>query len=91
MDPYETMVMVFGFLVSSGILWILVGSLVTFVIGRFAVVPTLRKIDIILDKFLELAGDGEFSPKDAEHFLDCIKTTIGEDTIYSIVKWFTRK
>lgn len=90
MDAYYTLAGIFGFLVASGIIYIIVGALATLLLGRFAVIPTLKKIDKIIDIIIEKCEDGDCTPSDAEAIMKVIKEEIGSDAAYKFVAWLQK-
>lgn len=91
MEPMEMLAQVFNFLVASGIIYVVAGAIATIVLGRFAVIPTLKKIDRILDIIILKCEDGECTPADAEEIMKVIKEEIGSDAAYRLIAWIQRR
>jgi hypothetical protein len=75
---------IWDFLYETGILFVLLGAALTALISRVALVPALKKIDAIIDCFIEKAEDGEVTPEDAAVIFSVIKEQIGSDFLVKI-------
>lgn len=76
---YTILTTIWDFLVSTGIIYVIVGAFGTLVISRVALVPTLKKVRAIIDVFIDKAEDGELSPDDVKAIMKVIEEQVGSD------------
>lgn len=81
------LIQIWDFLYETGIFFVLLGAIFTAIVSRVALVPALKKIDAIIDCFIEKAEDGEVTPEDAAVIFSVIKEQIGSDFLVKIFGW----
>lgn len=84
-------VMTWDFLVATGIIYILVGAGLTALISRVAVIPTLKKIDAIIDCVIAKGEDGTITPEESMEIMKVIKDQIGSDFWEKLFGWMFGK
>lgn len=76
---FTIVITIWDFLVSTGIIFVVLGSIITMIISRVALIPTLKKVKAILDVFIEKAEDGEITPEEVKVIWKVIEAQIGSD------------
>ena len=76
---YTILATIWDFLVSTGIIFVVLGSIITMIISRVALIPTLKKVKAILDVFIEKAEDGEITPEEVKVIWEVVEEQIGSD------------
>lgn len=83
-----TLSLIWDFMVSTGLLFLVLGAGLTLLISRVALVPALKKIDAILDCFIEKAEDGTITPEESAELIKVVKEQIGSDFFVKVFGYF---